>query len=167
MNWAVFTTGNENNIIMRYKCQSQRQKKKHERKVNFIDSVHVVATTENILLVFCRLGNSRISSFRKQVFNTLKWEGSEICKLCLISAQSYARGRGGYSHTLPIRVCAAQRGSDFEAADFRTGYPFQRRFLERGIKNCGSRLYLLFKIVADYEEAFIWCLSRTNKEISF
>ena len=33
--------------------------------------------------------------------------------------------RGGYSHTFPIRVCAAQRGRDFEAPDF-----------ERGIKNC-------------------------------
>ena len=54
------------------------------------------------------------------------------------------RGPGGHSHTLPIRVCAAQRGRDFEAPD-----------LERGIKNCGSRLYLLLKIVADYEEAFI------------
>ena len=54
------------------------------------------------------------------------------------------RGGGGYSHTLPIRVCAAQRGRDFEAPD-----------LERGIKNCGSRLYLLLKIVADYEEVFI------------
>ena len=40
------------------------------------------------------------------------------------------------------------------------GYPFQRRFLGRDIifnkmgneKNCGSRLYLLLKIVADYEE---------------
>ena len=63
---------------------------------------------------------------------------------------------GGYSHTLPIRVCAAQRGRDFEAPD-----------LERGIKNCGSRLYLLLKIVADYEEAFICCIIRTNKEISF
>ena len=52
-----------------------------------------------------------------------------------------------------IRVCAAQRGRDFEAPDFRTGYPF--RFLEWGIKNWGSRLYLLLKIVADYEEAFI------------
>ena len=47
-------------------------------------------------------------------------------------------GGGTYSHTLPIRVCAA--------------HPFQRRFLERGIKSCGSRLYLLLKIVADYEE---------------
>ena len=53
-------------------------------------------------------------------------------------------GGGGYSHTLAIRVCAAQRGRDFEAPD-----------LERGIKNCGSRLYLLLKIVVDYEEAFI------------
>ena len=37
-------------------------------------------------------------------------------------------GGGGYSHTLPIRICAAQRG-----LEFRTGYPFQRHFLERGI----------------------------------
>ena len=41
------------------------------------------------------------------------------------------------------------------ALDLRTGYPFQRRFLERGIKTCGSRLYLLLKIVADYNKAFI------------
>ena len=40
---------------------------------------------------------------------------------------------GGYFHTLPIRVCAAQRGRDFEAPDLERGYPFQRRFLERGI----------------------------------
>ena len=58
-------------------------------------------------------------------------------------------------------------GSWFWSSWFRTGYPFQRHFLERGIKNCGSRLYLLLKIVADYEEAFIWCISQTNKEISF
>ena len=41
--------------------------------------------------------------------------------------------RGGYSHTLPMRVCAAQRGRDFEAPDLERGYPFQRHFLERGI----------------------------------
>ena len=34
-------------------------------------------------------------------------------------------------------------GSWFWSFWFRTEYPFQRRFLERGIKNCGSRLYLL------------------------
>ena len=30
------------------------------------------------------------------------------------------RGRG-YSHTLPIRACAAQRGRDFEAPDLERG----------------------------------------------
>ena len=66
------------------------------------------------------------------------------------------RARGRYSHTLPIRVCAAQRGRDFETPDLERGiHSFQRHFLERGIKNCGSRLYLLLKIVADHEEAFI------------
>ena len=36
------------------------------------------------------------------------------------------RGRpgGGYSHTLPIRVCAAQRGRDFEAPDLEWGIHF-------------------------------------------
>ena len=61
---------------------------------------------------------------------------------------------GGYSHTLPIWVCAAQRGRDFEAPDLERGIHFRVVFLERGIKNCGSRLYLQLKIV-DYEEAFI------------
>ena len=31
-------------------------------------------------------------------------------------------GGGGYSHTLPIRVCAAQRGLDFEAPDLEGQY---------------------------------------------
>ena len=35
-----------------------------------VELFRVVGTTENILLVFCRLGNSRISSFRKKVFNS-------------------------------------------------------------------------------------------------
>ena len=30
-------------------------------------------------------------------------------------------GTGGVSHTLPIRVCAAQRGRDFEAPDLERG----------------------------------------------
>ena len=40
---------------------------------------------------------------------------------------------GGYSHTLPIRVCAAQRGRDFEAPDLERG-TISEAFLERGIK---------------------------------
>ena len=35
-----------------------------------VELFRVVGTTENILLVFCRLRNSRISSFRKNVFNS-------------------------------------------------------------------------------------------------
>ena len=31
---------------------------------------------------------------------------------------------GGYSHTLPIRVCAAQRGRNFEAPDLERGIHF-------------------------------------------
>ena len=38
-----------------------------------------------------------------------------------------ARG-GGYSHKLPIRVCAAQRGHDFEAPDLERGIHFRGVF---------------------------------------
>ena len=36
--------------------------------------------------------------------------------------------RGGYSHTLPIRVCAAQRGRDFEAPELERGIHFRGVF---------------------------------------
>ena len=36
--------------------------------------------------------------------------------------------RGGYSHTLPILVCAAKRGRDFEAADLERGIHFRGVF---------------------------------------
>ena len=36
--------------------------------------------------------------------------------------------RGGYFHTLPIRVCAAQRGNDFEAPDLERGIHFRGVF---------------------------------------
>ena len=35
---------------------------------------------------------------------------------------------GGYSHTLPIRLCAAQRGHDFEAPDLEWGIHFRGVF---------------------------------------
>ena len=38
------------------------------------------------------------------------------------------RGGGGYSHTLPIRVCAAQRGRDFEAPALERGIHFRGVF---------------------------------------
>ena len=37
-------------------------------------------------------------------------------------------GGGGYSLTLPIRVCAAQRGRDFEAPDLERGIYFRSIF---------------------------------------
>ena len=51
-------------------------------------------------------------------------------------------------------------------------YTFQRRFLERGLKNCGSRLYLLpgscfcLKLLLIMKK-HLFDVSRTNKEISF
>ena len=37
-------------------------------------------------------------------------------------------GGGGYSNTLPIRVCAAQRGRDFKAPDLEQGIHFRGVF---------------------------------------
>ena len=37
-------------------------------------------------------------------------------------------GGGGYSHTLPIRVCVTQRGRDFEAPDLERGIHFRGVF---------------------------------------
>ena len=39
-----------------------------------------------------------------------------------------AGGGGGYSHTLPKRVCAAQRGRDFEAPVLERGIHFRGVF---------------------------------------
>ena len=39
----------------------------------------------------------------------------ELMQLTMVRAVNFPRG--GYSHRLPIRVCAAQRGGDFEAPD--------------------------------------------------
>ena len=48
-------------------------------------------------------------------------------------ARSFFHPRGRYSHILPIRVCAAQRGRDFEAPDLERGIHFRGVCLERGI----------------------------------
>ena len=44
------------------------------------------------------------------------------------STTLYATRGGGYSHTLPIRVYAAQRGRDFEAPDLERGIHFRGVF---------------------------------------
>ena len=45
-----------------------------------------------------------------------------------LSSRRPGKGGGGYSHTLPIRVCAAQRGRDFEAPDLERGIHFRGVF---------------------------------------
>ena len=67
---------------------------------------------------------------------------------------------GGYPHVLPIRVCATQWGRDFEAPDLAR-VSISEAFSTTGYKKLWITalyfrlLYLLLKIVADYEEAFI------------
>ena len=45
-----------------------------------------------------------------------------------IIARCLPGGGGGHSHTLPIWVCAAQRGRDFEAPDLERGIHFRGVF---------------------------------------
>ena len=46
---------------------------------------------------------------------------------CPLSVCLY-NSRGGYFHTLPIWVCAAQRGRDFEAPRLERGIHFRGVF---------------------------------------
>ena len=55
--------------------------------------------------------------------------------MCLLGAPIKQRslvwargGGGGYTQTLPKRVCAAQRGRDFEAPDLERGIHFRGVF---------------------------------------
>ena len=71
---------------------------------------------------------------------TMKWDSSRKCLLeAVLSCEGLpspniclhcCEGKvpGGYSHTLPIRVCAAQRGRDFEAPDLERGIHFRGVF---------------------------------------
>ena len=134
------------------------------------------------------------------------WNITYHRKLHMISSSrpnplgSCGPGGGGVLPYITYTGMCRPTGSWFWSSWFRTGYPFQRRFLERGIvfrthessSFVSSHLKLLkdrlllkirfnaltskllyscctlcFKIVADYEETFIWCISRTNKGISF
>ena len=52
---------------------------------------------------------------------------------------------GGYSHTLPIRVCAAQRGRDFEAPDLERGI----KIVDHGFIFCLKLLLIMKKHLFD------------------
>ena len=57
----------------------------------------------------------------------MKWTQQMIKDV--LECKRKAPGGGGSSHTLPIRVCAAQRGRDFEAdPDLERGIHFRGVF---------------------------------------
>ena len=66
----------------------------------------------------------RCSNMYVQLMEALKDAGLDVTVLALEGLSP----RGGYSHTLPIRVCAAQRGRDFEAPDLERGIHFRSVF---------------------------------------
>ena len=74
---------------------------------------------------------SLVSAMCQQVFS----RATRICHATVLSRKildavwaTPVGGGGGYSHTLPIRVCAAQRGRDFEAPDLEQGIHFRGVF---------------------------------------
>ena len=108
---------------------------------------------------------SQLKSSHKQILMLWNVTASLLKRFWVILVVTYNPG-GALPYITYTGMCRPT-GLWFWSSWFRMGYPLQRRFLEWGIKNCGSRLYLLLKIVADYEEAFISCISWTNKEMSF
>ena len=92
-----------------------------------------------LLFLLCQVNLDLVSMKSLQKMVLLAMKPPMQMNLISTSSTSYNKfarttkpGGGGYSHTLPIWACVAQRGRDFKAP-VRMGYPFQRRFLERGI----------------------------------
>ena len=71
---------------------------------------------------------TRPSRYSFLLDNTKSRGFSECAGLASFSGGSCPPGGGGYSHSLPIRVCAAQRGRDFEAPDLERGIHFRGVF---------------------------------------
>ena len=95
---------------------------------------------ENTQEVRVARGNSYTSFVQQGIFFALSRLGRELfyqfhrqgsLKMADDRAGSVHDARwwgGGYFHTLPIRVCAAQRGRDFEAPDLERGIHFRGVF---------------------------------------
>ena len=73
-------------------------------------------------------GESRfLMDFKKPLFPFIGMtKGSSVLTKVRTTRTPTPAGRrgGGYSHTLRIRVCAVQRGRDFEAPDLERGIHF-------------------------------------------
>ena len=67
------------------------------------------------------------STLRRQQY-LLSVQSRERRSPASLLAVSRYKKPGGYSHTLPIRACAAQRGRDFEAPDLERGIHFRGVF---------------------------------------
>ena len=70
---------------------------------------------------------------KKNLDKTKPWYSEQIFPVSwpfvrLLTTLPPGGGGEGYSHTLPIRVRAAQRGRDFEAPDLERGIHFRGVF---------------------------------------
>ena len=70
----------------------------------------------------CLLSVFTNSSINKLAFVTARYN------ICGAKVRCFPGGGAGHSHTLPIRVCAAQRGRDFEAPGLERGIHFRGDF---------------------------------------
>ena len=60
--------------------------------------------------------------------NSTRFNTDTFCGSLRVRIHGVRMYPGGYSHTLPIRVCASQRGRDFEAPDLGRGIHFRGVF---------------------------------------
>ena len=69
-----------------------------------------------------------VKSIKIKVLPNACWLSARFQLEVSLTPMPGGRGGGGYSHTLHIRVCAAQRGRDFEAPDLERGIHFRGVF---------------------------------------
>ena len=69
-------------------------------------------------LVDCR---DKKTNLHMEAFNERNVNNNLLCRDRRLSYRICPRGGGGYSHTLPVRVCAAQRAPDLERGIHFTG----------------------------------------------
>ena len=81
--------------------------------------------------IFAKASNNyaKICMMQSKNLNSQYEKINEQKYFCFCVSAILRSPRGGeYSHTLPIRVCAAQRGRDFEAPDLERGIHFRGVF---------------------------------------
>ena len=74
---------------------------------------------KHYLITVCDIAWSNLPQQVLDRLQQLQNRSARIITCCSRSSEVPGGGGGGYSHTLPIRVCAAQRGRYFEAISFQ------------------------------------------------